>query len=72
MNSNDYKNYLARLEEIERKVKDPETGQDDLEGLLEEAKTIVKNCYRYTRGLLDKIEELESITPESVLDEQEP
>ena len=66
MDSNKYKKNVERLKQIEAKVKDPEAALGDLDALLDEAKRLVKECYAYTRGLADKVTELEAITPESV------
>lgn len=70
MDSIKYKANVERLKEIEAKVKDPEASLGDIDKLLEETKTIVRECYRYTRGLAVKVEELEAITPESVAAEE--
>jgi len=68
MDSAKYKKNVERLREIEALVKNPETGLDDIDSLLEETKVLVTECYRYTRGLSEKVEELEAITPESVME----
>lgn len=70
MDSAKYKKNVERLREIEALVKNPETGLDDIDALLEETKVLATECYRYTRGLSVKVEELEAITPESVLEDE--
>ncbi len=70
MDSAKYKKNMERLREIEALVKNPETGLDALDAFLEETKVLVTECYRYTRGLSVKVEELEAITPESVLEDE--
>jgi len=62
MNNEQYMKNLARLKEIEAKVKDPQVSLDSIDALLDETTKIVRDCYAYTRGLKDKVEALDSLT----------
>lgn len=66
MDSNQYKQHVQRLQEIEALVKNPETALGDIDALIEETKRLVTECYSYTRTLSDKVAELDKITPDSV------
>lgn len=58
MTNQDYIRNIERLKEIEAIVKNPESSLDSIDGLLEETKRIVAECYGYTRGLKDKVDSL--------------
>lgn len=62
MTNEDYIKKLNRLKEIEEMVKKPEFSLDNIDSLIEETKVIVAECYGYTRGLKEKVEELDRLT----------
>ncbi|MBO8474786.1 MAG: hypothetical protein IAB91_05805, partial [Bacteroidetes bacterium] len=45
MTNQDYIKNIARLKEIEEIVKNPESSLDKIDGLIEETKELVKECY---------------------------
>lgn len=57
MTDKDYKKNISRLKEIEETVKNPETGLDNIEILIDETDRLVKECYSYTRSLRAKLED---------------
>ncbi len=61
MTNKDYQKNIERLKEIEAAVKNPETALDKIDDLLAETKKIATQCYQYTRGLQDKVDELNDI-----------
>jgi len=62
MTNEDYIKKLNRLKEIEEMVKKPEFSLDNIDSLIEETKAVVAECYSYTRGLKEKVEELDKFT----------
>lgn len=58
MTNKEYKEKIERLKEIESIVKDPESSLDKIDQLLSETKTLVTECYAYTRELKEKVEDL--------------
>ena len=59
MTNKEYMEKVARLQEIEAKVKDPESSLDRIDELIEETKKIVSECREYTRVLKEKVESLD-------------
>ena len=58
MTNEDYIKNLKRLAQIEKTVKDPSFSLDKIDDLLEETKLLVEQCYNYTKGIKDKLEDL--------------
>ena len=58
MTNKEYAEKLARLKEIEEIVKNPESGLDKIDALIEETKKIVAECHAYTRSLKEKVDTL--------------
>lgn len=65
MTNQDYIKNIARLKEIEAIVKNPESSLDKIDGLIEETKELVKECYSYTRSLKQKVDSLADIDKEA-------
>lgn len=65
MTNQDYIKNIARLKEIEDIVKNPESSLDKIDGLIEETKELVKECYSYTRSLKQKVDSLADIDKEA-------
>ena len=65
MTNQDYIKNIARLKEIEEIVKNPESSLDKIDGLIEETKELVKECYSYTRSLKQKVDSLADIDKEA-------
>lgn len=59
MTSKEYTEKIARLKEIEATVRNPESGLDKIDGLIDETKKIVEECHAYTRKLEEKIASLD-------------
>ncbi len=55
----DYSKAIAELEEIAKKVEQPETGLDDVDALVSRSKALLKQCRDYLKGVKEKIDSLE-------------
>ena len=55
----DYAKAVAELEEIAKKVENPETKLDEVDVLVGRSKELVKACRDYLRGVKDKIDALD-------------
>lgn len=55
----DYAKAIAELEEIARKVENPETKLDDIDALINRSKELLKECREYLRTVKDKIDSLD-------------
>jgi len=51
----DYEKAMAELEEIARKVENPDTSLDDIGGLVKRSGELVKACREYLRKVRDDI-----------------
>lgn len=61
MTDKEYIKNVNRLKEIAEIVKDPGTGLDRIDALIEETGKLVSACYSYTRGLREKVETLNNM-----------
>ena len=57
-NTFDYAKAMAELEEIARKVENPETKLEQLDSLISRSKVLIKACRDYPRGIQEKIDSL--------------
>lgn len=57
-NTFDYAKAIAELEEIARKVENPETKLEQLDSLISRSKVLIKACRDYLRGIQEKIDSL--------------
>ncbi len=57
-NTFDYAKAMAELEEIARKVENPETKLEQLDSLISRSKVLIKACRDYLRGIQEKIDSL--------------
>lgn len=55
----DYAKAVAELEEIAKKVENPETKLDEVDVLVGRSKELVKACRDYLRGVKDRIDALD-------------
>lgn len=55
----DYAKAIAELEEIARKVEDPQTRLDDIDALVGRSKELLKQCREYLRTVKEKIDSLD-------------
>lgn len=55
----DYAKAIAELEEIARKVENPETKLDDIDVLVVRSKELLKQCREYLRTVKDRIDSLD-------------
>ncbi|MCR4844455.1 MAG: exodeoxyribonuclease VII small subunit [Bacteroidales bacterium] len=55
----DYAKAIAELEEIARKVENPETKLDDIDALVVRSKELLKQCREYLRTVKDRIDSLD-------------
>lgn len=53
----DYTAAMAELEEIARKVEDPQTSLDDIGALVKRSKELIGQCRDYLRGVRESIGE---------------
>lgn len=67
MDSLQYKKNVERLREIEALVRDPGSGLGDIDKLLDETRRLVTECFLFTRGLSEKVAQLDAVTPDSVV-----
>lgn len=55
----DYAKAIAELEEIARKVEDPETKLSDIDRYVTRSKELVKACREYLRTVKEKVDSLD-------------
>lgn len=55
----DYAAAIAELEDIARKVEDPETKLDDIDALVARSCTLIRQCRDHLRTVKDKIDAME-------------
>lgn len=55
----DYAKAIAELEEIARKVEDPETKLSDIDQYVTRSKVLVKACRDYLRTVKEKVDSLD-------------
>ena len=55
----DYAAAIAELEDIARKVEDPETKLDGLDTLVARSRMLIRECREYLRTVKDRIDALE-------------
>ena len=55
----DYAKAIAELEEIAKKVENPETKLDDIDALVNRSKELLKGCREYLRTVKDRIDSLD-------------
>ena len=55
----DYAKAIAELEEIARKVEDPQTRLDDIDALVGRSKELLKQCREYLHTVKEKIDSLD-------------
>lgn len=55
----DYAKAIAELEEIARKVENPETKLDDIDALVARSKDLLKQCRDYLRTVKERIDSIE-------------
>ena len=55
----DYAKAIAELEEIAKKVENPETRLDDIDALVNRSKELLKGCREYLRSVKDRIDSLD-------------
>lgn len=55
----DYAKAIAELEEIARKVENPETKLDDIDALVARSKQLLEQCRQYLRSVKEKIDSIE-------------
>ena len=56
----DYTEAMAELEEIARKVEDPNTGIDGIGALVNRSRELIEQCRKYLRTVRESIEKEES------------
>lgn len=55
----DYTVAVKRLEEIARKVEDPQTGLDEMDKYLAESEELIGKCREYLRSAREKLTNIE-------------
>lgn len=55
----DYKEAVARLEQILAKVEDPATGVDDIDKYVRQAEQLTARCREYLRGVREKVDAID-------------
>ena len=55
----DYAAAMAELEDIARKMENPETKLDELDRLVGRSRTLIQGCRAYLRSVRDRISTLE-------------
>lgn len=55
----DYTKAVARLEEIAKKVEDPQTGLGDMDKYLAESEDLITKCREYLRSAREKLSDME-------------
>ncbi|MBO4605441.1 MAG: exodeoxyribonuclease VII small subunit [Bacteroidales bacterium] len=58
-NKFDYTVAVKRLEEIARKVEDPQTGLDEMDKYLAESEELIGKCREYLRSAREKLTNIE-------------
>ncbi len=58
-NTFDYAKAMAELEEIAKKVENPETKLEDIDSLVSRSKALIKACRDYLRTFQEKIDSLD-------------
>jgi exodeoxyribonuclease VII small subunit len=56
----DYGKAVAELDDIARKVEDPQTSLDDIGTLVKRSKELIEQCRGYLRSVRESIEDKES------------
>ena len=56
----DYTKAVERLEEIARKVEDPQTGLDEMDKYLAESEELIGKCREYLRTARGRLAELDA------------
>lgn len=59
INKFDYTVAVKRLEEIARKVEDPQTGLDEMDKYLAESEELIGKCREYLRSAREKLTNIE-------------
>ena len=55
----DYAKAVSRLEEIAKKVEDPQTGLDEMDKYLAESEELITKCREYPRTAREKLSNIE-------------
>lgn len=55
----DYSKAINRLEEIAKKVEDPQTGLDEMDKYLAESEELITKCREYLRTAREKLSNIE-------------
>lgn len=55
----DYTKAINRLEEIAKKVEDPQTGLDEMDKFLAESEELITKCREYLRTAREKLSNIE-------------
>lgn len=58
-NTFDYAKAMAELEDIAKKVENPETKLEDIDSLVSRSKDLIKACRDYLRTFQEKIDSLD-------------
>ncbi len=58
-NTFDYAKAMAELEDIAKKVENPETKLEDIDSLVSRSKVLIKACRDYLRTFQEKIDSLD-------------
>ena len=56
----DYNAAVERLEEIARKVEDPDTSLDSVDAYIKETEKIVEACRKYLRTARERVESIDT------------
>ena len=56
----DYAKAVERLEEIAKKVEDPQTGLDEMDKYLAESEELIGKCREYLRTARERLAELDA------------
>jgi exodeoxyribonuclease VII small subunit len=56
----DYGKAVAELDDIAKKVEDPQTSLDDIGALVKRSKELIEQCRGYLRSVRESIEDKES------------
>lgn len=57
----DYKTAMSELEEIVKKIEDPEFSLDDIDKYVKRSKYLITGCRNYLRNVREKIDQIEDI-----------
>jgi len=55
----DYKEAVARLEQLLEKVEDPATGIDEIDRYVHQAEQLCARCREYLRGVREKVDAID-------------